>query len=100
MKNGKCLLVLLITAIFITLSGCSTTVQMKVTKSPEGRDPQQKRLDDLECSRLSGTHGPCLFGIGLAVNHAVSVKRYTECMNQRGYEVEEVVPPPFERKTD
>jgi hypothetical protein len=98
--NGKCLLVLLITAIFITLSGCSTTTEMKVTKSPEGRDLQQQRLDNLECSRLSSTHGPCLFGIGLAINSAIAEKRYTDCMNERGYEVERVVPPKFERKTD
>lgn len=75
-------------AAIVLLSDCATTVPMKITKAPANRTPDQRQMDNIECSNMSHTEGPLLFGAGVAINRNRSAKLYADCMRTKGYEVE------------
>jgi hypothetical protein len=61
---------------------------MKIIQAPADRNSDQRQLDNLECSNMSHTNGPLLFGAGVAINRSRSAKLYAECMEAKGYKVE------------
>ena len=79
---------LLVIVVGLVAAGCASTVPMTVKSVPSGRTREQMQLDNLECSNLSQTHGPWVYGIGTAIMRSESAKKYAECMSARGYVVE------------
>jgi hypothetical protein len=72
----------------LAFTGCATYTPMRIVGAPPDKTDEQRRADDVECSRYSSVHGPWAYGIGTAIMRDMSVKRYTECMNGKGYKVE------------
>ena len=71
----------------LTISACAATTPMQITRVPTGRTREEAQLDNLECSNLSRTNGPWLYGIGTEIYKHESAKKYTQCMEARGYQV-------------
>ena len=61
---------------------------MTLKSAPPNKAKQEAQLDNLECSKLSQTNGPWLYGIGTAIYRNKAATKYRDCMAQRGYEVE------------
>lgn len=79
--------IMLISALVI-LSGCGA-VRFNIKEKPIASTSQQTQLDDLQCSNLSHVNGPWLFGIGTLIYRSMSADRYRDCMNGKGYKVDE-----------
>lgn len=70
------------------LGGC-TPAKFAIDQRPPAASADRQSLDNIECTNLSHTSGPWLFGLGWLIYKRMSATTYHDCMTSRGYTVHE-----------
>jgi starvation-inducible outer membrane lipoprotein len=79
---------ILAVALTLLLMGCSP-VPFAMKYKPAGVTDQQVQVDNLQCHEQSKRSGPWLYGVGTLIYRRMAASSYQECMNKKGYAVEE-----------